>query len=108
MRLVDVLTQNPVQSGDPLIQSSKSRELVRFLPQVSILRNEIISFDELGLKVGVNCRNATTVFHSMTISLQRCIEVTIHNLQVTGQDVGYQRRDAVVKIDGFFCIGQRD
>ena len=52
--------------------------------------------------------NATTVCHSMTISLQRNIEVTTHNLQVTGRDVGYQRRDAVVKIDGFFCIGQRD
>ena len=30
MRLVDVLTQNPVQAGDSLIRSSKSRELVRF------------------------------------------------------------------------------
>ena len=83
MRLVDVLTQNPVQADDSLIRSSKSMELVRFLSQVSIHRNEIISFDELGLKVGVNCRNASTVFHSMIISLQRCIEVTTHNLQVT-------------------------
>ena len=58
--------------------------------------------------VGVNCRNATTVFHWMTISLQRCIEVTTHNLHVTGRDVGYQRRDAVVIIDGFSCTGQRD
>ena len=47
MRLVDVLTQNPVQAGDSLILSSKSRELVRFLPQVDVHRNEIISFDEL-------------------------------------------------------------
>ena len=46
MRLVDVLTQNPVQAGDSLIRSTKSRELVRFLPQVSIHRNEIISFDD--------------------------------------------------------------
>ena len=58
--------------------------------------------------VGVNSRNATTAFHSMTISLPRCIEVTTHNLHVTGRDVGHQRRDAVVKIDGFSCIGQRD
>ena len=58
--------------------------------------------------VGDSCRNATTVFHSMTISLQRCIEVITHNLQVTGRDVRYQRQDAVVKIDGFCCIGQRD
>ena len=78
------------------------------MPQVAVHRNEIISFDELGLMVEVNCRNATTVFHSMIISLQRCIEVNTHNLQVTGLDVGYQRRDAVVKIDGFSCIGQRD
>ena len=91
MRLVDDLTQNPVQAGDSLIRSSKSRELVRFVPQVAVHRNEIISFDELGYVVGVNCRNATTVFHSMTISLQQCIEVTTHNLQVTGRDVGYQR-----------------
>ena len=48
MRLVDVLTQNSVQAGDSLIRSSKSRELVRFLPQVAVHRNEIISFDELG------------------------------------------------------------
>ena len=48
MRLVDVLTQNTVQAGDSLIRSSKSRELVRFLPQVAVHRNEIISFDELG------------------------------------------------------------
>ena len=48
MRLVDVLTQNPVQAGDSLIRSSKSRHLVRFLPQVAVHRNEIISFDELG------------------------------------------------------------
>ena len=48
LRLVDVLTQNPVQAGDSLIRSSKSRELVRFLPQVAVHRNEIISFDELG------------------------------------------------------------
>ena len=48
MRLVDVLTQNPVQAGDSLIRSSESRELVRFLPQVAVHWNEIISFDELG------------------------------------------------------------
>ena len=54
---------------------------------------------------GVNSRNATNVFHSMTISLQRCIEVTTHNQQVTGWDVWYQRRDVVVKIDRFRCIG---
>ena len=48
MRLVDVLTHNPVQAGDSLIWSSKSRELVRFLPQVGVHRNAIISFDELG------------------------------------------------------------
>ena len=48
MTLVDVLTQNPVQAGDSLIRSSKSRELVRFLPQVAVHRNEIISFDDLG------------------------------------------------------------
>ena len=33
MRLVDVLTQNPVQVANSFIRSSKSRELVRFLPQ---------------------------------------------------------------------------
>ena len=49
IRLVDFLTQNPVQAGD-----------------------------------------------SMTISLQRCIEVTTHNLLVMGMDIGYQRQDAVV------------
>ena len=48
MRLVDVLTQNPVQAGDSLIRSSKSRELVRFMPQVAVHRNEIISSDEFG------------------------------------------------------------
>ena len=48
MRLVDVLTQNPVQARDSLIRSSKSTELVRFQPQVAVHRNEIISFDELG------------------------------------------------------------
>ena len=48
MRLVDVLTQNPVQAGDSLILYSKSRELVRFLRQVAVHRNEIISLDELG------------------------------------------------------------
>ena len=48
MRLVDVLTQNPVQAGYSLILCSKSRELVRFLPQVAVHRNEIISFNELG------------------------------------------------------------
>ena len=48
MRHVDVLTQNPVQAADSLIRSSKSMELVRFLPQVAVHRNEIISFDELG------------------------------------------------------------
>ena len=46
MRLVDVLTQNPVQAGDSLIRSAKSRELVRFFTQVAVHRNEIISFDE--------------------------------------------------------------
>ena len=58
--------------------------------------------------VGGNCGNATYVFHLMTISLQWCIEITTHNLQVTVLDVGYQRRDSVVKIEGFSCIGQRD
>ena len=48
VRLVDVPAQNPVQAGDSLIRSSKSRELVRFLPQVAVHRNEIISFDEFG------------------------------------------------------------
>ena len=48
MRLVNVLIQNPVQVGDSLIRSSKSRELVRFLPQVAVHQNEIISFDEFG------------------------------------------------------------
>ena len=48
MRLVDVPAQNPVPAGDSLIRSSKSRELVRFLPQVAVHRNEISSFDELG------------------------------------------------------------
>ena len=66
MRRVDVLTQNPVQAGDSFIRSSKSRELVHFLPHVAIRRNEIISFDELGQMVGLNCRNTTTVFQSMT------------------------------------------
>ena len=47
-RLVDVLTKNPVQAGDSFIRSSKSREMVPFLPQVSIHQDEIISFDELG------------------------------------------------------------
>ena len=46
VRLVDVLTQNAVQSGDSFIRTSKSRELVRYLPQVADHRNEIISFDE--------------------------------------------------------------
>ena len=48
MRLVFVLTQNPVQAGDSQIRSSKSMEFVRFLTQVAVHRNEIISFDELG------------------------------------------------------------
>ena len=48
VRLVDVPAQNPVQAGDSLIRSSKSWELVRFLPQVAVHRNEIISFNELG------------------------------------------------------------
>ena len=48
MRLVNVHTLNPVQAGHSLIRSSKSRELVRFLPQVAVHRNEIISFDEFG------------------------------------------------------------
>ena len=48
MRHVDVLAHNPVKVGDLFIPSSKSRELVHFLPQVAIHRNEIISFDELG------------------------------------------------------------
>ena len=47
-RPVDVLTQKSVQASDSLIRSSKSMELVRFLPQVAVHRNEIISFDELG------------------------------------------------------------
>ena len=74
MRLVNVLTHNPVQAGDSLIRSSKSMELVCFLPRVAVHRNEIISCDELGLVVGVNCRNATTVFHSMTISLHGALK----------------------------------
>ena len=48
MRLVDVLIQNPVQAGNSLIRSTKRREMVRFLPQVAVHLNEIISFDELG------------------------------------------------------------
>ena len=48
MRLVDVLTQNPVQAGDLSILSLKSRDLALFLPQVAVHWNEIISFDELG------------------------------------------------------------
>ena len=48
MRLVNVPTQNPLQAGDSLILASKSRELVRFPPQVAVHRNEIISFDEFG------------------------------------------------------------
>ena len=48
MRLVDVLTHNPVQAGDSFIRSSKSKELVRFLPQSAVHRNEIISFGEFG------------------------------------------------------------
>ena len=47
MRLVYVLTQNPFQAGDSFIRSSKSMELVRFLPQVAVRRTKIISFDEL-------------------------------------------------------------
>ena len=46
VRLVNVLTQNPVQAGDSFIRLSKSRELVRFLLQVAIHQNEIISFNE--------------------------------------------------------------
>ena len=48
MRLVDVLTQNPVQAGDSFIRSSKSMELALFPPQVAVHRNEIIIFNELG------------------------------------------------------------
>ena len=47
-RPVDVHTHKSVQASDSLIRSSESRELVRFLPQVAVHRNEIISFDELG------------------------------------------------------------
>ena len=47
-RQVDVPTQNPIQAGDSFIRSSKSRELVCFLPQLAVHRNEINSFDELG------------------------------------------------------------
>ena len=48
MRLVDVLTKNPVQAGDSFIRPSKSMELARFQPLVAVHWNEIISFDELG------------------------------------------------------------
>ena len=48
MRLVDVLTQNPVQAGVSFIRSSKSRELALLLLQVAVHHNEIISFNELG------------------------------------------------------------
>ena len=47
-RLVDVLTQNPVQVSDSFIRSSKSMELVHFLSQLAVRRDEIIRFDELG------------------------------------------------------------
>ena len=36
VRLVDVLTQNPVKAGDWFSWSLKSRELVRFLSQVGV------------------------------------------------------------------------
>ena len=48
MRLVHVLTQNPLQAGDLFIRFWKSMELVPFLPQAAVHQNEIISFDELG------------------------------------------------------------
>ena len=48
MRLVDLLIQKSVQASNSLIRSSKSMELVCFLPQAVIHRDEIISFDELG------------------------------------------------------------
>ena len=47
VRHVDVLTQNPVQAGNSFIRSSKSNELVRFLPQVAVHQIEIITFNEL-------------------------------------------------------------
>ena len=46
MRLADVLTQNPVQVGDSLTRTSKSRELVCFQPQVAVHRNDELT-DEL-------------------------------------------------------------
>ena len=48
MRLVDVLTQNPIQSGVLFIRSSKSMALAIFPPHVAVHRNDIISFDEFG------------------------------------------------------------
>ena len=47
LKLVDILAQNPVQASESSILSSKSRELARFLPQVAVHLNEILSFDEL-------------------------------------------------------------
>ena len=49
---VDVLTKNPVKASDSFIRSSKSRDLVRFLYQVNVHRDEIISFDALGYVCG--------------------------------------------------------
>ena len=48
VRLIDFPTQNLVLAGDSFIRSSKSMELVRFLPHVAVHRNEIIGFDDFG------------------------------------------------------------
>ena len=48
MRHVDVPTQNPFQVGDSFIRPSKSRELVRFQPQIAVHLIKIISLDEFG------------------------------------------------------------
>ena len=48
VRLVNVLTQNPVQAGDSFIWSSKSMEFCPFLSQVAVHRDDMIRFDELG------------------------------------------------------------
>ena len=60
MRLVDVLAQNPVQAGDSFIRISKSRELVRFLPQIAVHRYEITS----DLDLLCSCITRTPIFKS--------------------------------------------
>ena len=45
VRLVNILTQNPVQVSDSFFWSSKRTELVRFLSQVAVHWDETISFN---------------------------------------------------------------